>query len=81
MSRVHDLIWKQKRFRKLIQFAQKEGWTVTRTSGGHLKLAKAGLPLIYTSTTPSDHRAERNVRAQILRAQRLAASGGHHHNG
>ena len=56
------------------------GWEVVRTPGGHLKFTKPGLPPIYTGSTASDFRAERNARAQLRRAVRHAnASGGERH--
>jgi len=75
MSPVHKLARGHKRLRLLIEFALGEGWHVTRTPGGHLKFVKTGLPPIFTSATPSDHRAERNARAQLLRAQRQFGPG------
>lgn len=78
MSAVHKLARGHKQLRLLIEFAVGEGWEVTRTPGGHLKFVKTGLPPIYTSATPSDHRAERNARAQLLRAQRQSGLGGRH---
>lgn len=70
MSNVHELARGHKRLRALIEFALAEGWNVSRTPGGHLKFLKPGLPPIYTSSTASDHRADRNARAQLLRAER-----------
>ena len=64
-----------KRLRGLIEFALGEGWKVVRTRGGHLLFTKQGCAPIYTSSTASDHRAERNARAQLRRADRQAAQG------
>lgn len=66
----HDLCRGHKQLRALIDFALGEGWSVVRTSGGHLKFTKRGLTPIYTSATASDHRAGRNARAQLRRAER-----------
>ncbi|MCC4595475.1 type II toxin-antitoxin system HicA family toxin [Xanthomonas campestris pv. phormiicola] len=74
MSNAHELARGHKRLRPLIEFALSEGWQVSRTSGGHLKFFKQGLPPIYTSSTTSDHRTERNARAMLRRAQRQAAT-------
>ena len=72
MSNAHELARGHKRLLALIEHAQSEGWNVSRTPGGHLKFVKPGLPPIYTSTTASDHRAERNARVMLHRAQRHA---------
>lgn len=70
MSAAHTLHRGRKRLKPLIDFAMKEGWTVVRTPGGHLKFTKPGLPPIYTGSTASDHRADRNARARLRRADR-----------
>ncbi|HCF1813042.1 MULTISPECIES: type II toxin-antitoxin system HicA family toxin [Stutzerimonas] len=54
-----------KRLKLLIDFALKEGWAVTRTSVGHLKFTKPGLPPIYTGATPDDLRAGLIARARL----------------
>lgn len=59
------------RLRQLSAFAQSEGWTVTRTSGGHIKFSKQGCAPIFTSCTASDYRAERNAIARLRRASSL----------
>ncbi|MAY01993.1 MAG: hypothetical protein CMQ38_03320 [Gammaproteobacteria bacterium] len=61
-----------KRLRPLIEFALSEGWEVARTPGGHLKFTKQGLPPIYTGSTASDHRADRNALARLRRTERAA---------
>lgn len=58
----------------LVAFAQGEGWTVTRTEGGHLRFTKPGRAPIYTSSTASDFRADRNARSRLRRADRHARS-------
>ncbi|QCI14059.1 hypothetical protein E6B08_23125 [Pseudomonas putida] len=65
--------------RRLAEFAQAEGWTLTRSNSGHLKFSKTGFTPIFTSCTPGDHRAERNTRAQLRRAeaQNCASRGNH----
>ena len=64
------------KMRALIEFALGEGWRVVRTSGGHLEFTKQGCASIYTSSTASDHRADRNARAQLRRADRQAQENG-----
>jgi hypothetical protein len=75
MSRLHKLTRGHHRLRPLVEFALAEGWEVFRTSGGHLKFCKPGLPNIYSSATASDPRSERNARAQLRRAKRQAVNG------
>ena len=50
--------------RKWIRKWEDEGWTVTSTKGGHLKLThpKVSMP-IFTGSTPSDSRSIRNHEA------------------
>nr|WP_246211902.1 hypothetical protein [Pseudomonas spelaei] len=61
----------QDRLQQLSAFAQSEGWTVTRTAGGHIKFSKQGYAPIFTSCTASDYRAERNAIARLRRASLL----------
>ncbi|HHK0271273.1 TPA: type II toxin-antitoxin system HicA family toxin [Pseudomonas aeruginosa] len=72
MANAHELARGQERLRTLIEFALGEGWHVKRTRGGHLVFTKPGCAAIYTSSTASDHRASRNARAQLRRADRQA---------
>ncbi|MGQ5288498.1 type II toxin-antitoxin system HicA family toxin [Pectobacterium actinidiae] len=74
MSDAHELARGHKRLLPLIEYALSEGWLVSRTSGGHLKFIKPGLPPIYTGSTASDHRAGRNARAMLRRAQRQSVN-------
>ncbi|HFH4260712.1 hypothetical protein [Pseudomonas aeruginosa] len=81
MASAHELARGRERLRALIEFALiefalGEGWRVVRTSGGHLKFTKQGCASIYTSSTASDHRADRNARAQLRRADRQAQENG-----
>lgn len=57
--------------RQLVNFAEANGWTVSRTRGGHIRFTKPGLGSIYTSFTASDYRAGRNAKARLLRAERV----------
>lgn len=70
MSAAHTLHRGHKRLKPLIDFALREGWEVVRTPGGHLQFTKPGLPPIYTGSTAGDHRASRNARARLQRADR-----------
>jgi predicted RNA binding protein YcfA (HicA-like mRNA interferase family) len=55
--------------RDLIRLAERDGWTVRYTAGGHLRLEHpdAAGP-VFATATPSDHRAARNTLAQMRRA-------------
>ena len=76
MASAHELERGHKRLRALIEFALGEGWKVVRTRGGHLLFTKPDCAPIYTSSTASDYRAERNARAQLRRADRQAQAAG-----
>lgn len=56
--------------RQLVEFAEANGWSVSRTRGGHIRFTKPGLGSIYTSSTPSDYRSELNAKARLRRADR-----------
>lgn len=75
MTNARDLCRGHKQLLPLVEYALREGWTVNRTPGGHLRFIKPGLPPIYTSSTVSDHRAGRNAQAMLRRAQRQAEAG------
>ncbi|GAB0064216.1 MULTISPECIES: hypothetical protein [Pseudomonas syringae group] len=68
----------KKSLQELAVFAISQGWAIHRTGSGHIKFTKSGCPPIYTSFTPSDHRASLNARAQLRRAQSLSLDGEHH---
>lgn len=61
---------KSESLRVLVKFAEANGWTVSRTQGGHIQFTKPGLGSIYTSSTASDYRAALNAKARIRRADR-----------
>lgn len=49
--------------------ASADGWTITRTNGGHLRLTHpAAAGPIFAASTPSCHRAEANLEAMLRRA-------------
>ncbi|UAY97120.1 type II toxin-antitoxin system HicA family toxin [Dickeya dadantii] len=74
MSNASELAQDHKQLLPLIEYALKEGWEVERTSGGHLKFTKPGMPPIFTSSTASDYCAGRNARALLRRTQHLFAT-------
>lgn len=58
----------KKDLKPLIKRAQAQGWTVTQTRGGHLcwKSGGTGQPY-FSSSTPSDAKAVRNISADLRR--------------
>ena len=77
MSSAYDICRGHKRIRSLVEFAMREGWTVSRTAGGHLTFEKPGLPPIFTGSTASDHRASQNAWARLRRFARNQTGGRH----
>jgi hypothetical protein len=57
----------QKDLRKLLS---KYGATVSKTGGGHWRIALPGGGIVVASGTPSDRRALQEIRADLRRAQR-----------
>ena len=55
--------------RNLLRAAQRQGWRVERTNGGHYRWRSPdrSVPQIISGGTPSCHRAERNLLAQLRR--------------
>jgi predicted RNA binding protein YcfA (HicA-like mRNA interferase family) len=48
--------------RDLIRLAERDGWSVTRTGGDHLRLTHLeATAVVFTASTPSDSRATRNA--------------------
>ncbi|WLI07613.1 type II toxin-antitoxin system HicA family toxin [Pseudomonas sp. FP597] len=67
---VSRLRGQHENLRQLVEFAEANGWTVSRTHGGHIRFSKAGLGSIYTSSTSSDRRSGLNAKARLRRAER-----------
>lgn len=59
-----------KDLRKLLDRAAREGWVSVHTKGGHLCLIHTNGARVYAASTPSDHRALRNLEADMRRAVR-----------
>ncbi|WKV49534.1 type II toxin-antitoxin system HicA family toxin [Dickeya fangzhongdai] len=74
MSTTRELARGHKLLLPLIEYALKEGWEVERTSGGHLKFTKPGMPPIFTGSTASDYCAGRNTRALLRRTRHQFAT-------
>ncbi len=60
----------QKRVQPLLDAAKEEGFDVSRTQNGHLKLSRPGCPSVYTGSTPGDTRSVKNAVARMRRAKR-----------
>lgn len=56
----------KKDFAELVRLAEKQGWTWERR-GGHQALRSPAGEAVWMSTSPSDRRGLRNVRAQLRR--------------
>lgn len=65
-----------KHLQSLIDLAVREGWTVSRTPGGHLKFTKQGLPPIYIGVMPDNRYASHGAFIQPCHADQIA---GHAH--
>jgi len=53
----------------LIHRARKAGWSVTVRGGGHLAWASpSGDVVVFSGATPSDWRAQANIKARLKRA-------------
>jgi predicted RNA binding protein YcfA (HicA-like mRNA interferase family) len=61
----HDL-------KQQLRQAEAHGWRVQPTRGGHWKLTHPDGGTVVTSSSPSDHRALANLKAQLRRAERRA---------
>jgi len=54
---------------QLIHAARKAGWSVKQRHGGHLCWrAPNRAPLVFSASSPSDWRAQANLRASLRRA-------------
>jgi len=56
---------------KIIAEAKKLGFTMTRTRGEHMKFTKPGHQPVFTSGSPSDHRAAKNAISNLRRSAAL----------
>lgn len=55
--------------REIIAEARSQGWSVERTEGNHWRFVPPArqFPIVYTSGTPSDFRAVKNLVSQLRR--------------
>jgi len=58
----------------LIDEAEQEGWTVSKTNGNHLRFTRPGRRTVFGSATPGDHRAIANIRGKLRRAKNERAT-------
>jgi predicted RNA binding protein YcfA (HicA-like mRNA interferase family) len=57
-----------KDFKKMLREAQRQGWRVEQTKGGHWRLyAPDGEHIVHAAGTPSDTRSLDNTLAQMRR--------------
>lgn len=55
-------------FRDMIKAAERAGWTVERRHGGHLKWKSPTGAVVFSASTPSDHRAIKNHMSLLRKA-------------
>lgn len=58
MSKINDL-------NDLIKQAQKQGWSIDRTKNNHYKWLSPLGRFFFSSGTPSDHRALKNIQRDL----------------
>ncbi len=59
---------REKDLKGIVQAAEEQGWRVEQRSGGHLFFyAPDGKNIVTSGSTPSDHRALRNLVTQLRR--------------
>lgn len=58
---------------KLLRDLERDGFTVIRTAGGHLRFSHPAISgYVFGPSTPSDHRAVKNLLATLKRKLRAA---------
>lgn len=60
----------KKELKEVLREAERQGWTVTETGGGHYKLVPPNKdkPIVYIGKTPSDFRALANIIARMRKS-------------
>ena len=63
-------------YRKTLKVLSKRpGWTIEIRRGGHLKITATNCEVYFTSATPSDWRAQKNMEAWVKRQDPTALEG------
>jgi hypothetical protein len=57
---------------KLATVMERQGWRVNITDGGHIRWLGPLGELVFSGTTPSDHRELANLKARIRRQSKMA---------
>lgn len=57
----------KKDFEQLRKAAEKQGWTVSLTGGGHRKWTSPKGEVVFSAYTPSDYRAIKNIIRELVR--------------
>lgn len=58
---------RDKETRKLVKAVEAAGATICTTGSGHIRITKPGHQPVFASSTPSDHRGSKNLRAMLIR--------------
>ena len=54
-----------KELRSLLELATQQGWRVEQRNSNHYKLVSPTGKVVFTSSTPSDHRALENIKRDL----------------
>lgn len=60
-------VWSDSNYRSLFKAAVAQGFTVSTTRGGHIKIMSPQGGLYFAAATPSDRRAFANLRSGLRR--------------
>ena len=58
--------------RRVTEEAEALGFSISRTRNGHLRFDLTGVPAVFFSSTPGDHRAILNGVAKLRRAKKFS---------
>ncbi|MGJ8518329.1 type II toxin-antitoxin system HicA family toxin [Carnimonas bestiolae] len=64
-----------KAIKRVVRYAVKEGWQVSRTKNNHIRFDKPGCSPVFTGYTPSDRRSELNAIRHLKQSQRQQREG------
>lgn len=68
MSQSVDIRQVPRAFKAAFREARREGWDVVFTKSGHLCWRRPGGGVVFTPSSPSDYRGEKNAIAKLRRA-------------